>query len=403
VPGRPNPFRTSVTVDAEFFTDRADEVARIRRALTTPAARLLVYGHRRMGKSSAIARAIRQIGASRGGGKGLAFLADLSTTSTAVDIANRIMESATRALGRTWKDLAADWVTRVGATLKLTPDAKTGLVIPSLEVGLRRADQAEQRQTLERVLDAVDAMAAARRRTIGIALDEFQEITKVSQLGGEDAEWHLRGVMQRHEHVSYVLAGSEPHLIQRMIGPKRAFYNMLEVLAFGPMDADHLARWIEERMRGAGVKAADVGRYIVELAGPGTRDVVLVAQRTFALCDGGAGKATASIVDDAFAQLIDEQDDLMHAFWEELTALQQNVLRAVAVRGAGLTSGEVQEQFGLTSSSATTQALATFVEDGRLVRTEDGYSFDNPLMRGWVIDRTLPDLGMRFPITYRPR
>jgi len=262
-PSRTNPFRTGVTVDNEFFTDRSAEVGRIKHTLSSPAARLLVFGHRRMGKSSAIARAIRRVRAK----KGLAFLADLSTASMAVDMANRIMESATRALGRTWKDLAGDWAARVGTTLKLTTDAKTGLIIPSLELGLRRADASEQRQTLGRVLDAVNDMAAARKRTVGIALDEFQEITK---LGGEDAEWHLRGVMQSHQHVSYVLSGSEPHLIQRMLGPKRAFYNMLDVLHFGPMDAGHLAGWIEDRMHGAGVKARGVGAYIVALAGPRT-------------------------------------------------------------------------------------------------------------------------------------
>lgn len=392
---RQNPFRAGVTVDGQFFTDRAVELDRIKQALTTPAARLLLYGERRMGKSSAIGRAIRQIQAK----KGLAFLADLSTASTAVDIANRIMESATRALGRTWKDIATDWVTRVSARMTLVPDARTGLVLPSLDVGLRKADAAEQRQTLEHVLDAVNGMAEARKCTIGIALDEFQEIVK---LGGEDAEWHLRGVVQRHQHVGYVFSGSEPHLIQRMIGPKRAFYNMFDVLHFGPIDAAHLARWIEARMEGAGVSAHGVGAYIVDLAGPRTRDVVLLAQRTFTLSDDAA---TPETVDEAFARLIDDQEDLMHAFWAELTPMQQNVLRAVAVQASGLTSSDVQERFGLTNSSATSQALSAFVEDGRLAKDDavGGYVFDNPFVRGWVLDRTLPDIGQHYPITHRPQ
>ena len=390
---RPNPFRTSGTVDDEHFTDRATEVAQIKRALTTAGAKLLVYGHRRTGKTSAIERAIRQVRARRG----IAFLADLSTASTGVDMANRILESATRALGRTWKDVATDWATRLGAKVTISPDTHTGILIPSIELGLRKAGRAEQRQTLERVLDAVNAMAAAKRRTIGIALDEFQEITR---LGGDAAEWHLRGVVQRHRAVSYVFSGSEPHLIQRMIGPKRAFYGLLDVLHFGPIDAEHLARWIEERMAGSGVKAAGVGSYIVQLAGPRTRDVVLLAQRTFALA---SRTATTAEVDEAFARLVDEQDDLIRAFWGVLTPQQQNVLRAVAAEGGGLTTAEVQARFGLTSSGATSQTLATFIAEGRLVKGERGaYAFDSPFVRGWVLDRTLPDLGMHLPITHRP-
>lgn len=32
-------------------------------------------------------------------------------------------------------------------------------------------------------------------------------------------EWHLRDVIRNRSHVSYVLAGSEAHLIERMMAP----------------------------------------------------------------------------------------------------------------------------------------------------------------------------------------
>jgi AAA+ ATPase superfamily predicted ATPase len=391
-----NPFRVSGTVDNEYFTDRGTELRRIRAALRQPGAKLLVYGHRRMGKSSAVERAVRQTT----GMKGHAFAADLSTASTVVDMANRVMEAATRTLGRRWREVASDLVGRVGGTLKLTTDPRTGMVVPSFEVALRRADVEDQRASLGRVLDAVNEMARARGVTIGIALDEFQEIAR---FGGEDAEWHLRGVIQHHQHVSYVLAGSKPHLIRRMLEKGRAFYDMLEVLHFGPMDSAHLSRWIEERMAKAGVGAGGVGPRVVEVAGPRTRDVVQLALKTYDLTSG-AGVAHPSDVDTAFRELVEDRDDLARTFWGELTANQQNVLRAVAVQPAGLTTADAIERFGLSSSSAVTQALAAFVEEGRLVRDdpEPGYTFDSPFLRGWVIVNALPDLGIALPATHRP-
>lgn len=391
-----NPFRVSGTVDGEFFTDRATELRRIRAALEQPAAKLLVYGHRRMGKSSAIERAVRQTVEAQGH----AFVADLSTASTVVDMANRVMEAATKALGRTWREVATDLASRVGGTLKLTTSPATGMLVPSFEVALRRADAEDQRASLGRVLDAVDDMARVRGVTIGVALDEFQEIAR---FGGEDAEWHLRGVIQRHQHVSYVLAGSKPHLIRRMLEKGRAFYDMLEVLHFGPMDPDHLGRWIEERMETARVDAGGVGPRVIELAEPRTRDVVQLALKTYDVT-AGAGVARPSDVDAAFREIVEDRDDLARTFWGELTANQQNVLRAVSVQPAGLTTAEAIERFGLSSSSAVTQALAAFVEEGVLVRDEQGarYAFDNPFLRGWVIVNALPDLGIMLPATYRP-
>ena len=77
------------------------------------------------------------------------------------------------------------------------------------------------------------ALAGDRAITLGIVLDEFQEI---SRFGGESAEWHLRGIIQHHQHVSYVLAGSQAHIIERMLDQGRAFYGLADHLQFGPID-----------------------------------------------------------------------------------------------------------------------------------------------------------------------
>jgi hypothetical protein len=53
-----------------------------------------------MGKTSALVMAISRYEADGG----VALLADMSTASTIVDIANRILEAAGRALGRRWRD-----------------------------------------------------------------------------------------------------------------------------------------------------------------------------------------------------------------------------------------------------------------------------------------------------------
>ena len=87
-----NPLRIHGVVSGEHFTDRGDEVRRMVAVLREPGAKILVYGPRRMGKTSAIVRAVERIEAEGGH----AFLADLSTATTAVDAGNRILEAAAR-------------------------------------------------------------------------------------------------------------------------------------------------------------------------------------------------------------------------------------------------------------------------------------------------------------------
>src|SRR5687767_11730723 len=113
-----NPFRVHGIVHDEFFTDRAVEVGRILKVLREPGAKLLVYGPRRMGKTSALVHAVERHEAAGD----VAFLADVSTATTLVDIANRILDAAVRALGKRWRDSVTDFVKRIGVSLTLTPE-----------------------------------------------------------------------------------------------------------------------------------------------------------------------------------------------------------------------------------------------------------------------------------------
>lgn len=392
----PNPFRIHGAVSGPYFTDRASEIKVIVRALSEPSAKLLVFGERRMGKTSALLAAIARVKA-RGG---RAFVVDLSTASNLSDVATRLLEAASRALGRGWKDFAEVLARHVKATLTVRPDPGTGLLIPSLHVETRRAELGEQQRTLGQVLDALEDIAARRKATIGIVLDEVQEL---HALGGEQAEWHLRGVIQHHQHLAYVLAGSRPTVLREMTGEGRAFYGMLDTLAFGPIDADHLATWIESRFSAAKLPARRIGAECIGLAGPRTRDVVQLARKLYDVASTGKKrKVDTGLVALAFSELIDDMDDGLRAQWEDASNIQRDVLRAVAAAKAGLTTEETRAAFTLPASGSVAKAAATLVDERRLARSVEspsGYAFDNPYFRGWVIRNALGDIGLVLPET----
>lgn len=404
-------------VEPPFFTDRADEIARVRRALLEAPARLLVYGERRMGKTSLLEAARRA--AERAGGR--VVFADLSTASSPADMANRVLESATRALGRSWTDMASELVTRLRVRLQLVPDPVSGLAIPTVEAGLRSRDEDEQHESLVGVLDALESMAAERDATLGLILDEFQEIHR---FGGESAEWRLRGAIQHHQRVSYVLAGSDTSLIRAMTGRKRAFYGMFELLSLGPIEDEHLGRWIDERLDSAGAPAPGTGARCIAVAGPRTRDVVRLARAAYEVLRGGGLETSATapqsdagtadriaathrradsaadpviVVRAALERVVAEEDDPMRTLWSNLTSLQQNVLRAVAWNGAGLASRDTIERFGLGYGGTARNSALALIERGILEKREDsdsGYGFDSPFARAWVVANALPDVGI---------
>ncbi|HEX2717929.1 MAG TPA: hypothetical protein VHM67_09640, partial [Gemmatimonadaceae bacterium] len=389
-----NPFVIGGTVSGDYFTNRAPERRRIAAALTQPQNHLLLFGPRRMGKTSTL-RVVADDLAARGK---RVVMADLSTASTLSDATNRLLQAATRSLGRRWKDTATALVQRLKVRVGLEPDAASGMLLPSVDVSLRDSGLETQRAAFGEALDAIEGLAATKGAHVGVILDEFQEIHR---FGGEVAEAHLRSTIQDHRHASYVLAGSDARLIRAMTGARRPLYKLLEPMPFGPIDSAHLATWIDDRLTATGVRARGVGELIIALAGPRTRDVVQLARATFEL-GRSARAATEATIADAFLQVVLGEDAPTRALWERFSPLQQNVLRAVATRSTGLTTRATRTRFGLGDTGPATKAATTLVSRDVLVKSGPAYHFDSPFTRGWVILNTLADVGVSLPVTHLP-
>lgn len=373
-----NPFRIGEHVTGPYFTDRAGEVRRIHEALREPT-RLLILGLRRMGKSSAIA-----VAAERARDEGvLVVRADLSTASGAVDVANRLLTSLSKQRTR---DRLAAFAARLAPSVSLQFDAATGAARIVFGAELRRHSPERQRASLEEVIEQL-ALEAEEER-VAVVLDEFQAIRRT---GGEAAEWHLRDLIQRHGELSFVCAGSEVTLIHEMLEEDRAFFRTFELLHMGPVDRNHLARWIDSRLEAAGLKRPGTGEEIVERVGPRTQDILQVARHVYA--KGAArGRLVDGDVEGAVEDVVREEDAVIRATWLDLTDHQQNVLRAVASGSAQLFSKETRSRFGLSTSSSVAAAVDALENRSLLHRDGTDIRFDSPFTRLWVEWEALGDV-----------
>lgn len=391
-----NPFRIHGIVEGDYFTDRINEIKTMTSALTEPGHKLLVHGPRRMGKSSALRAAIQKANRKK---KCVACYADLSTASTIADMANHVLLAIGRTLGERWKDVLED-IRRIRVSVELKHDSVSGLMLPALSMSLREAAPIDQHQTLGNILETFNQRAKKQNLTLGLVLDEFQEI---SRLGGRDAEWDLRSRIQTHDDISYVFSGSHEHLIERMTDKNEAFYGLCDKLSFGPIEPGHLSRWIDKRMTGCGLPAKQIGAYCVQLAGPRTRDIIQLARKTFDYARGDTN-VLQQHVDNALSEITEEESDLFYRRWQKATAHQQNVLRAIAANQGGLTTRDVLRRFSLGASGTVANTAAALMEEGLLTRrnaytgqpveTASGYEFDNPFFKTWIIRKTLPDIGI---------
>jgi hypothetical protein len=353
-----NPFNFETPADRWSFTDREELLPRILAVLTRPKQRALVHGRRRVGKTSLIKHAA--LAAKRP----FAFV-DLSTANDLSEVARKLVGSfqVDEKLGTKLMALLRKYVERVSL--------KGGQF--ALGADLRAPGQ----KTLENALAFLDEYAFTSDQCLTICMDEFQDLRR---LGGDRAEWSLRGMIQHHERLSYVFSGSDHRLFQWMTEPNAAFFKQLELIEVGPIDPGLMARWIDSRSHRGGLQGSAFGAEVVAAAGPCTGDIVRLAKQVF---DQAAVGRKGDVVRQAFdAVALEYLTPEFGTIWRPLPPSQRMLLRAIANEQPRFAKATL-EMYGLTSGTVLTAQTALF-DKQILTMANEQVVFDSPFFRRWV-------------------
>jgi hypothetical protein len=231
-------------------------------------------------------------------------------------------------------------------------------------------------------------IADARKRRMAIALDEFQA---VAAFNGGSVEHTLRAAVQQQRQVGYVFAGSEPTLMERMLGRSRPFYKAGPVMRLQKIPPDRFSTFIEARFRATGIKAgAGLGTAIVELAGNLPYDVQRLAHELWDDAKA-AGRRTAELDDlhITLKRLLGEHETLFEGTWQRLTLAQRAALRAAVLEdGRELLSADVRARHRLSGTSTVQASLAALVREDILSRDGNKYAVVDSLFKEWVARKT---------------
>jgi hypothetical protein len=381
-----NPFVYGEIVTAAAFADREEERARLGRDLAA-GQKVFLISPRRYGKSSLVRDVMR----------GLARQKLLTVEVTVASSSSYIgfLESYAQALIaagtpvsrlRRW---AGDLLGAIRPELRFDPAFAPGGATAGFSLSFPAVRSARD---AARVATAVFALpgriAAARRQRMAIALDEFQAI---ASFDGGSVEHALRAAVQEQRQVGYVFAGSEPSLMERMLGPRRPFYKAGPVMRLQKIDAAGFATFIDARFQGSGIKPEPgLGEAIVDLAANVPYDVQRLAHETWDEVKA-SGRKTAGLEDlhGTLTRLLGEQHTVFEESWQRLTLPQRAVLRALVLEeGRELMSADVRARHRLPGTSTVQAALAALIRLDIISKGEGRYAAVDSLYREWVARKT---------------
>ena len=378
-----NPFVYGEVVPTGAFVDRVVELDRLVGDLAA-GQKVFLISPRRYGKSSLIRQALAAV--SRRG----ALTVDVTVSSFSSYVA--FLEGYARALmaAETRWDRARSWlkeaIRSARTEIRYTPGESA---LGSLTVSFPSVKSERDVSRLAQDVFALPGrLADVRRRKVVVALDEFQAI---GEFNGGSVEHAMRAAVQHQRDVGYVFAGSEPSLMERMLGPKRPFYKAGPVMRLEKIPADEFAAAIDSRFKRSGMKPEDgLGDAIVELAGNLPYDVQRLAHETWDEVRASGGKrATLDLLHQALGRLLSEQETMFEALWQRLTLAQRAVLRAVVIEsGHSVLSEDVRTRHRLGGTSTIQSALTALVRDDVISRDGRRYSVVDSLLREWVARHT---------------
>jgi hypothetical protein len=378
-----NPFVYGEVVPATAFVDREDELKRLSADLLA-GQKVFLISPRRYGKSSLIGRALAKV--ERAG------CLTVSVTVSAYSSYLAFLEGYARAVvaAETRWSRAATWLreqlgqTRPEVRLEAELDGSSGIAVsfPAVRTAKDVARLAPE------VFALPARLAEVRHRRVVVALDEFQAI---GGFNGGSVEEALRAAVQHQRQVGYVFAGSEPTLMEAMLGPRRPFYKAGPVMRLQKIPADQFSAFIDLKFRKADMRPeAGFGQAVLDLAGHLPYDVQRLAHEAWddARADG-ARRVGLEHLHATLRRLLAEHAVFFEASWQRLTLGQRAVLRALVLEdGAGLLSADVRTRHRLGGASSVQAALGALQREDVITRDGERWVVVDSLMREWIARRT---------------
>jgi len=378
-----NPFVYGEIVPRDAFVDRATELHRLVRDLAD-GQKVFLISPRRYGKSSLIRQAFETLGRRK--------VATLEFTVSSFSSYVAFLEGYAQALigletragrARSW---LRDLFTAARPEIRFEAGTAGGgatVAFPSVRTARDAARLAED------VFALPTRLASHLGRRLAIALDEFQAI---ASFDGGSVEAALRAAVQQQREVGYVFAGSEPSLMEQMIGPRRPFFKAGPVMRLERIPEAVFAEFVEARFARAGMTPEPgLGAAVVELSGNLPYDVQRLAHETWDDAVA-AGRRQVRLEDlhTTLHRLLAEQAPMFEAIWQRLTLAQRAAFRAVVFEaGVELLAAGTRHRHRLGGASTVQSSLAALVRHDLIARQDDGrYVVIDSLLREWVARET---------------
>lgn len=369
-----NPFFYGSAVTGKAFIGRGEQIEELQNKLLS-GQNVVLYGERRMGKTSLAAEVFRLMSKSHD-----AVFADLNNVKSANDVIFRISSAVQRLSGRGRpREIARTFLRGLKSARPkhnwLPTDGS-----PSLSLAFE-----DQRESIDELFAHIER--AHQEKPLVIFLDEFQGI-----LNCEDSDQLialLRSHIQHQLHIPYLFAGSIRHqMYDIFMSPTSPLFKSALPMEIGPLPKKEICRYLARIFTQENDSEVMNGtlEFAYDLVHGTTGEMQQICSTIWDILPDGA-PVDMAVLEKGIQKILTIYEKYFSAIYRKLTIKQADVLKELArVNGKGPYSVEFQ--------NATGQPLGTIQKGIRKLEKEEviyqpygesDYRFIDPFFQAWVI------------------
>ena len=349
-----NPFKFGTIVEEDYFTDRVKEVAYISQYVCS-ANHLVLISPRRFGKSSVVAKAMKQTGRKF-------ITVNLQQVTSVSDFSAKLLREF-------FKVHPLERVRHLITHFRIIPTISTNALTGSMEVSFQPG--VDGSIILEDVLNLIERAHTQQDRMI-VVLDEFQEICDLAP----KLDKKMRSIMQEQKHINYILLGSQESMMTDIFENKKSpFYHFGEMMRLGKLPREDFYRYLSERLKNCFPETYEtLANRILDYTGCHPYYSQQLAAGVWQI--GVLQPNTDDPMRAAIDHIVITHSLDYERMWMNFKRTNKWILQCLSI-GKVLQSGEYR-------TSTVYSALKRLQKDGYVIYS-DRYEMEDPFFREWIV------------------
>ena len=354
-----NPFKFGVLVDNEFFTDRNEELKEVLRTLDSEN-HLILISPRRFGKSRLVAKAVKASGRP-------CISLNMQNMLSVDDFASKLLREL-------FRQYPMERIRHLMSHFRFVPTVSTNPVTNSVDVSFQPV--INSMVLLEDAMALIEKVSTEDKRLI-VVFDEFQEILNIRQ--GLDKQ--LRSIMQEHEHLNYVLLGSQESMMTEIFERKKSpFYHFGKLMHLNKIPYDDFKEYVSSRLPlKEQEKLNDIVEEILSFTGLHPYYTQQLSAQVWDMMSYEA--MVDGVVAEAISNIVRTHDLDFERLWLNFNRTDRTIMM-------NLSKGINPLQNRQVATSTSFSGIKRLMKNGYVIRVTD-YEIEDPFFKEWIVGLSL--------------